>query len=275
MTPHHLTVRLAGTTLTYTATPGVKGEGCPVLLLHPWFGCAAFWVQISARLAAPSYAVDWYSLGNGDWSQWASPGGLCRAIHSLVNQLRLDRVDIVGNSVGGIVAQLFAAAHPGRVRRLILVGTGANLGGPPTDFGKLVSAWIDHPQTRHRLVGTLVDSLVATPLPEAERMSYVRAVQTADPDFISAVLAAARDLDLTPELGHITAPTLVIRGERDSARTPAHTAALLSGIPEARAVEMSGCGHSPMIEQPDRFAALVNDHLADGRNHRKPCRTHE
>lgn len=233
----------------------------PVLLLHPWFGCAAFWEPVAPLLATPSLAVDWYSLGRGSWRAWASPEGLSRAAVALLDELGLDRVDVVGNSVGGIVAQLLAARHPARVRRLVLVGTGASLGGPPTPFGALVSAWVAGEGDRAALTGRLVDALVATPPEEPGRTAYVRAVVEADPDFLSAVLAAARRLDLRPELPSIAAPTLVLRGEHDSARTRAHVAELLAGIPAATAVEMAGCGHSPMIEQPAAFAALVRGHL--------------
>lgn len=258
------TVALGDTSLDYTATtpPETDPAAAPVLLLHPWFGCRAFWVPVAGLLDAPTYAVDWYSVGRGEWAQWASPEGLARAAVVLLDRLGLDAADVVGNSVGGIVAQVLAARHPERVRRLVLVGTGASLGDAPTPFGDLVSAWVDGCGDRTELASRLVDALVATPSAEPERNRYVRAVLDADPGFLSAVLTAARGLDLRPELHRIAAPTLVIRGEHDTARTRRHVTDLLAGIPDATAAEMPGCGHSPMIEQPDAFAALVRVHLA-------------
>jgi pimeloyl-ACP methyl ester carboxylesterase len=233
----------------------------PVLLLHPWFGCRAFWDSTRELLGAPSYAVDWYSIGEGDWASWASPEGLARAAVTLLDRLGHERVDVVGNSVGGIVAQLLAARHGARVRRLVLVGTGASLHGRPTRVGELVAAWLSGSADRTTLAPALVDALVAARAAEPERAAYIEAVLDADPDFLSAVLVRARGLDLRPELGRITAPTLVIRGEHDTARTAEHVAELLAGLPDASAVEMSGCGHAPMIERPEAFAALVRDHL--------------
>lgn len=254
------TVELGDTSLRYTAHPG--SDGTPMLLLHPWFGCRAFWDPVTARTAVPAYAPDWYSLGEGDWSAWGSPHGLARATVALLDQEGVERVDVVGNSVGGIVAQVLAAHHPERVRRLVLVGTGASLSARPTAFGALVSAWISEPSSRSRLATELVSALVAHPMAAADRDVYVSAVLAADPDFISAVLGAARQLDLRPALAGISAPTLVIRGEHDTARTRDHVAELVTGIADCRAVEMTGCGHSPMLEDPDEFADLLSAHLS-------------
>lgn len=236
----------------------------PTLLLHPWFGCPQMWNPLAGRLDVPSYAADWYSLGAGGsaaWRRWASPAGLARAAIALLDDRRLEYVDVIGNSVGGIVAQILAAAYPERVRRLILIGTGAYLGDVPTEFGQLVSRWIAAPEQRSTLVAHLVDALIARPHQEHDRDEYIAAVNAANPDYLAHVLQQARQTDLRPRLGAIAAPTLVIRGEHDSARTPAHTADLVAGIPRAEAVEMAGCGHSPMVEDPDAVAMLVLDHL--------------
>lgn len=246
---------------TYSAT----GERPPALLLHPWFGCSEMWQPLAVRLDVPSYAVDWYSLadtaGRDAWAPWASPAGLARAALALLDEQCLKSVDVIGNSVGGIVSQLLAAEHPTRVRRLVLIGTGASLVGRPTAFGELVSRWIERPAERVALAGRLVDALVAVPFPAEDRERYVAAVLAADPDFIAAVLRAARGTDLRSRLASITAPTLIIRGEQDTARTRDHVAELVAGLPDARAVEMAGLGHSPMVENPDAVAALVSAHL--------------
>jgi pimeloyl-ACP methyl ester carboxylesterase len=252
-------VRVADTRLAYTDHSAGAASAPPVLLLHPWFGCRQMWQPLVDRIDRRSLAVDWYSLAPTPGT--ATPHGLAAAALALLDAEGLDEVDVVGNSVGGVVAQLLAIEHPERVRRLVLVGTGASLGGRPTEFGALVSRWIDEPERRAELSDLLVGALVARPLPEAEHAAYAACVRGADPALVEGVLTSARRLDLRRHLDRIVAPTLVIRGEHDTARTPAHVAELLAGIPDAGAVEMAGCGHSPMVEEPDDFARLVRRHL--------------
>lgn len=244
---------------------GGPADRPPLLLLHPWFGCWQMWEPLAARWDMPVHAVDWYSVAAGrsaeEWSKWASPDGLLRAVTALLDDQQLSQVDVVGNSVGGIVAQLLAIEQPERVHRLVLIGAGAALHGPPTPFGTLVDRWITRPDERHDLARELVDALVARPHPPDARRRYLAAVEAADPDFISAVLVAARQVDLRPRLAAITAPTLVIRGEHDTARSRAHVADLVSGIRDVRAIELAGLGHSPMVEDPACVAARIREHL--------------
>lgn len=255
------TVPVGETSLTFYERTG-DPTAPPVLLLHPWFGCHQMWHPFGDRTDRTTLAVDWYSLSRSHWSPWAAPEPMAEAAIAALDAGGHQRADVVGNSVGGIVAQVLAARHQHRVRRLVLVGTGASLGGPPTAFGALVGAWLEEPARRHELTVQLVQSLVARPLDPDQLSAYVAAVEEADPAFVGAVLGSARDLDLRPLLPGIAAPTLVIRGEHDTARTRDHVRQLLDGIPDSTAVEMAECGHSPMIEDPDRFAGLVAAHLA-------------
>jgi pimeloyl-ACP methyl ester carboxylesterase len=128
-----------------------------------------------------------------------------------------------------------------------------------------VQAWIetarDGAEPSRAAVEDTVDMLFATRTDTATRETYIQAVRRADPAYLAAVLGAARRLDLSSQLAAITAPTLVIRGSADRARSAAHSAALAAAIPTVRSVEMHGAGHSPMVDRSDEFARLVSTHL--------------
>ncbi len=262
---HHRTAPLSGASLSYHVTRP-SATGTPVVLLHPWFGCWQFWTSTMQHLAErPCYAVDLYSPAAGAWSATAGPTALAEAVVAMMDAEGLDRVDVVGNSVGGIVAQVIASTVPRRVRRLVLVGTGASTQGALPGFARAVDRWIEVGRdggAASRAAAEETVGMLFTGRPAASDWeTYLQAVLRTDPAYLAAVLGAARKLDLTPRLGRITAPTLVIRGSEDCARTAEHAAVLAAGIPTARSVEMPGAGHSPMIDQPNRFADLVTAHL--------------
>jgi 3-oxoadipate enol-lactonase len=158
-----------------------------------------------------------------------------------------------------------ASTAPDRVRRLVLVGTGASTAGALPGFAAVVDRWIetarDGREPSRAAVEDTVGMLFTTRPDHTAWETYVQAVCGADPAYLAAVLCAARRLDLSPHLAAITAPTLVLRGSADRARSAAHSAALAAGIRTARSIEMPGAGHSPMVDRPDEFARLVSTHF--------------
>jgi pimeloyl-ACP methyl ester carboxylesterase len=91
--------------------------------------------------------------------------------------------------------------------------------------------------------------------------TFVAEVTKANKGFMAAVLNSAFQLDLRPLLPSITASTLIIRGERDAARTPSHVAELLMGIADSRAEEIPNAGHSPQVDSPGALADAVRGFL--------------
>lgn len=259
------TIPLSETSMSYHVSQP-NSAGTPIVLLHPWFGCWQFWKSVMTSFPdRPCYAVDFYSPATGDWSTVASPTDLADTVISMLDSENLDQVDLIGNSVGGIVAQIIAAIAPERIRRLILVGTGANTTGALPGFAAAVDRWTKIARSgdvpSHDTVEDTVRMLVTSRPDNATWDSYIQAVRETDPTYITAVLLAARELDLTPQLHRISAPTLIIRGSEDCARTAEHSAALAAGIPTARSIEIAGAGHSPMVDHPAEFLRLVVDHL--------------
>lgn len=236
-----------------------------VVLLHPWFGCWQFWTKVVAHLPTrPVLAVDFYSLGTGDWSAVKGPADLAEAVVAVLDQEGLTSVDVVGNSVGGIVAQVIAARHPDLVNRLVLIGTGASTDGALPEFAAAVDRWIDMAESGgadREAIASVVDMLHTADIDEDTQNVFVDAVARTDAGYIAQILSGARTLDLRPELSSISAPTLVVRGSEDCARSQRHVDDLVNGIEGATAVEMAGAGHSPMVDQPVALSRLIMEHL--------------
>ena len=251
--------------LRYAAGGPEQTRKPTLVLLHPWFGSWRFWLPLVDRLDERRWvAPDLYSLA--DSRVTATPEVLAKAVAALIDGDESYSVDIVGNSVGGIVAQIVAAASPDRVRTLTLVGTGARTAGTRPEFAAVVDAWVagtphDNPAATRIAVARAVDMLTKYPAPSHIRDATISLLIAAPRQYVASVLSGARCLDLRPQLSNVTAPTMIVRGAQDCARTPAHVAELLDRLPNARAVELSDAGHCPMIDAPGEFATLLLQHL--------------
>ena len=76
----------------------------------------------------------------------------------------------------------------------------------------------------------------------------------------SAAVEAARSnasLRTLEDLGRIAVPTLIIQGRHDRARTPEHGVEMQSALPNARLEVIEDAGHTPQLEQPDRFHEIA------------------
>jgi 3-oxoadipate enol-lactonase len=238
-------------------------DGEPLLLLHPWFGCWRFWLPTMQLLPDRwCIAADLYSLSQGPWEGLATPEALAAAVVASMDSLGIRSVDVVGNSVGGIVAQVLAISHPERVRRLVLVGTGPYTTGVSPQFAAEVARWIDDPDTAHRSgAARAVAVLTHQELEPGEFAACVDIVEAADPRFVGAVLKSCRERDLRPDLSRIIAPTLVMRGSLDPIRKREHSEALIAGIAGAEDVELAGTGHAPFVDDPKTFVTELRRFL--------------
>ncbi len=151
---------------------------------------------------------------------------------------------LCGISLGATVATLACLARPDRVRRLVLSGGVAH---PPPALA--------------------VQRAIASVLPMRVLARIARAQQgpdgAADMRAVGrrTYLAALRELagtDLRPRLAQITAPTLVVCGERDKVNQPL-SRELADGIPNAELRIIAGAGHLWNLEQPEVFTALLRE----------------
>jgi pimeloyl-ACP methyl ester carboxylesterase len=228
-------VELDGRRVRYRVT----GDGPDLVLLHGLGGSWRWWSPLVGQLAERFrlHLVELPRLGRiraGEMSEW---------LGRLLDAADLGQVDIVGHSLGGLVAAELAAARPDRVRRLALVASA----GVPCGRGLLGRAL--------PLVEELYDVRAQLPRIVAD------ALRTGPASLVHGV-AYVWERDVRAELHTIEAPTLLIWGERDRL-VPARVAEewqLL--LPRSRLVRLP-CGHVPMWEAPQELAACVLAFLGD------------
>jgi pimeloyl-ACP methyl ester carboxylesterase len=194
------------------------------------------------------------------------------ATASFIDALELDRVDIIGNSMGGGVGINYAIQHPDRVRRLVTIGgIGTNVFSPgPSEGIKLLQEFTEDP-TRQRLIDWL-HSMVYDPALVTEELIEERWALATDPETLdaarrmygksafAAMMTAMRNSDapLTWALMHkVKAPTLLTWG-RDDRVSPLDMALIpMRTIPNAELHVFPNCGHWAMIEAKQAFDATV------------------
>ena len=194
-----------------------------------------------------------------------------RALKGLLDELKLDRVHIIGNSMGGHSAVAFALANPSRVGKLVLMGGGT--GGPsqsvpmPTEGIKLIQALYREPSIENlkRMMAVFVfDSSSLTDELYQARLDNMLARRDHLENFVKSAAANPKQFtDYGPRLGEVTAPTLIIWG-RDDRFVPMDIGLrLLWGMPNAELHVFNRCGHWAQWEHAAKFNRMVREFLQD------------
>ena len=256
-------VRLpSGLNMAYVELGDPSGE--PLLLLHGYTDSSR-----SFSLVAP-YLADRRLIIPDQRGHGASDAPTCcyglstfadEALQ-LLNQLGIARADVVGHSLGSMVAITLAAEHPQRVRSIALIGSTA-----------LIPVTRDH---------WLYQSATGITAPIDPSSDFMREWHPAnqptpvDPKFAAAVFdellvipphvwrGVLRELVDQPVGRHaadVKAPVLLLSGGKDPLFPAEHHAALLKAFPHAQAQVFAELGHNPNWEQPDAIAAAIRRFL--------------
>lgn len=236
-----------------------------VILLHGIGGAA--WAPTLPALAGYD-VIDWPLPGYGGSAPLAETTfpAIADALRAAMDARGVERADIVGHSIGGMVAQEFFVGFPERVRSLVLYATTPAFGGKDPSFAESF--------LRARL-GPLDEGLTMTQA--APRMLAGVAVDDADPALVAPAIAALAAVpaeiyratlrclttfDRRAELPRIAVPTLLIAAEHDKAAPARTVARMAETIPGARLVTIPRAGHLAHLERPAVFNAVLSAFLA-------------
>jgi pimeloyl-ACP methyl ester carboxylesterase len=230
-------------------------NGDPVLFLHgftdSWFSYSTVFDRLPGgiRAIAPS------QRGHGDSERPACcyrVADFAADAVALLDALDIARATVVGHSMGSFVAQRVAADFPGRVNRLVLIGSGATIRTPLVlEINTTVQKLTD--PVPADFVRQFQRDSVARELPEPFFAGVLREAQKVPARVWRDVLGGLLAPDAANRLDRITSPTLVVWGDKDALWDAAHQRDLIRAIRGARLVTYSGSGHSPQWEEPQRF----------------------
>lgn len=259
-----------------------SGTGPAVLFIHGLLGSHHHWAHLVDTLDTDHrvLAPDLFGHGAsekpmGDYSL----GAHAATLRDLLDRLGIDRVTLVGHSLGGGVAMQLCYLFPERVERLVLVSSGglgrsvsrllrsATLPGAEWVLPVIASGWV---RGQVETVGRTLARVGLRPRTDLTE-AWHGFTSLADAESRRAFLATTRSV-IDPGGQTVTAhdhlpmavdiPTLIVWGTRDKVIPVEHATAAQRAIPGSRVELFEGAGHFPHLDQPDRFAALLGEFIA-------------
>ena len=248
------------------------GAGPPLLLIMGMSGTALHWGEPFLEPLRRDFDVIAYDhRGVGASSQLDGPVTIRQMAEdaaSLLAALEIDSAHVVGISMGGMIAQELALAHPERVRTLALGctycgGEGSTLTSPEV-LQRLTEALMSGDRERALRVGFEANVSAAMAADERAYESFleianVRAVAV---PVVMAQMQACVAHDTRERLPQLSMPTLVLHGTEDQLLPVDNGRLIASLIPGSRLEIFDGVGHLFFWEQPQRSAELVREHAA-------------
>ncbi len=233
-----------------------EGEGPVLLLLHGLFGALSNWTTVLKHFTR-RYKVVIPLMPIYDMPLLhTNVKGLSKFIHKFVEHKGYSSVILLGNSLGGHVALMYALKHPERVDAMVLSGSSGlyenAMGGsfPKRNDYNYIKEKVEYtfydPKTANK---ELVDECFET---VNDRGKALR---------ILAMAKSAIRHNMSKELKNIDLPSCLIWGKNDKI-TPEEVADEFHALlPNSELHFIDKCGHAPMMEQPEEFNQILDDFL--------------
>lgn len=231
-----------------------EGEGQPLILLHGLFGALSNFREVISHFSPrykviipmlPLYSMPVLSTG---------VKSLAHFLRDFIQYKKFDKVNLLGNSLGGHVALVFTKEHPEKVGALILT---ASSGLYENAFGSSFPRREDKEFIRKKVAVTFFDPKHATDELVDECFEIVN-----DRNRVLRILALAKSAirhNMAKDLANMRMPACLIWGKNDTITPPEVAEEFHQLLPNSTLYWIDECGHAPMMEHPGTF-----NHLLDG-----------
>lgn len=235
----------------------------PIVFIHGYTGSARGWQETLPRLAPRfhAYAFDLRGAGESDRPE----GGYdlptyVEDIHQATRALGIETFTLVGHSMGGGTALLFALTYPERLRSLILVAPVGADGVPEVDEG--IRTQMKALRQNKEIARTMAKAFMTRPLADALIELNIEDGLLWTDEAMDGAYASMRALNLGDRLAELSTPTLMVVGDRDFLR--ADNLRDAQRIPNCALKVYYRVGHLIPFDVPDEFAALIDDFIEHG-----------
>jgi 2-hydroxy-6-oxonona-2,4-dienedioate hydrolase len=230
-----------------------KGEGQPLILLHGLFGALSNFQFVldhfSTRYKVVIPMLPLYDLPLLD----TSAKSLAKFLSQFITVQGYEKVNLLGNSLGGHVALIYTREYPAMVNSLTLT---ASSGLYENAFGSSFPRREDREFIRNKVALTFYDPKHATPELVEECYNVVN-----DRNRVFRILAIAKSAirhNMAKDLPEMTMPTCLIWGKNDTITPPEVAEEFHEKLPNSELFWIDKCGHAPMMEHPEEFNQILD-----------------
>jgi len=248
------TLEINGIRLAYDR----RGKGTPLVLLHGYPLDHHLWDGVVPLLQDQFDIIHPDLRGFGGFStvdSFYTMEDIASDLAGLLDFLDIPKAVIVGHSMGGYVALAFARLYPERVTGLGLVSSQVLADTPAKREDRFKTA----AEVADKGIATVVEAMTPkftsdTRLQEFARNSMEQQQPAA---YIGALKAMGERVDSTPFLSRMDYPVVIVHGDADNLIPIDRAREVKAALPSAYLVEISGAGHMPMMEAPEKTAEAL------------------
>ena len=247
----------------------------PLVCIHGLSGNAHNFDSLAQHLENDYHVISIDVRGRGD-SQWGPAADYNHAVYTtdlaaLIDQLQFAAVTLIGTSMGGAIAMLYAGGYPERIERIVLNDIGPEvdhqgirrindyMSTAPTEFGSIAQVadfYRDNYPLMQRMPEQALLEFVKWAVTPSERGTLKWKLDPAIRN-VPRSGSGARLLDMWVPYARITAPVLVVRGADSDILSRETASRMCAVLPQlARVVEVPGVGHAPSLLEPDALTAI-------------------
>jgi len=244
----------------------VHGSGEPLVMLNGIMMSALSWQMFLPELTKTHQVIllDFFDQGKSDkMTEDYKQDIQVSAVKAVLDELKLDKVNLFGISYGGEIAITFAIKHPTYIQRLLLFNTTAYTNPWLHDIGR---GWVQAAETNNaELFYDISIPIIYSPLFYTRQIEWMNERKgflygVFNEEFLAAtirLIESAEGFDVREQLGEINVNTLVVSSDYDFV-TPATEQELIHrSIPGSSYIQIKNCGHASMYERPTEFMAIL------------------
>lgn len=232
------------------------GRGQPIVFLHGLLGLNDHWLPVSRSLCERARCLMIEAPLLELRGESCSVAGVVRLISTVLDAIVGAPAVLVGNSLGGHVAQRIALERPELCRAIVLAGSSGL-------FERTFEKDVQHRPSLEwltRKIGDLFYDPANMP-PNCVELAFQELSDRRAARALVKLGKSAKIDHMGDRLGSISQPTLLLWGRNDTVTPPDVATEFHAKLPDSRLVWLDKCGHAPMIERPREFAAALHEFL--------------